>query len=171
MHRSGRIGGAACAPQISGAAAEAGERILRQNLRVVALDGEEVVLAGARASGCGQCGVRDGCGAAALAGMIGGEEHLRLPRTLPLAVGDEVVVAMTGDAFLGAALRAYLLPPAALAGAAALAATLGFSDGATAALCLPALALALWPLARAERCARNRPVLRIEGRVSKGPCP
>ena len=148
-------------------AAEPDGRVLRQRLRVVALEGDDVLLAGARASACGRCAARAGCGTGALAEMIGGSQQLRLPRPLPLAVGDEVVVVMEGGAFLGAAFRAYLLPPAALAVTAVLAAAFGLNDAVTAALCLPVLALSLWPLARAESRARRRSALRIEGRASE----
>ncbi|WP_172329001.1 SoxR reducing system RseC family protein [Mangrovicoccus sp. HB161399] len=141
---------------------------LRQTLGVVAVGEGYAVLAADRASGCAACSARSGCGAGALAEMTGGRQILRLPNALPLAPGDQVVVSMESGAFLGAALRAYLLPPLALAATAAVSAAAGLPDLATAALCLPALGLALLPLWAAERRGRLGGSLRIEERVADG---
>ncbi len=149
--------------------AECGGTRLRQTLDVVAAGEGYAVLAADRASGCAACSARSGCGAGALAEMTGGRQLLRLPSQLPLKPGDQVVVSMESGAFLGAALRAYLLPPLALAGTAALSAAAGLPDLATAGLCLPALGLALLPLWAAERRGRLGGSLRIEQRLPDGP--
>lgn len=125
--------------------------ILRQTLRVTALNDGLVALEGQRAGACAGCAARTGCGAGALAEMVGGTQTLRVPQTLPLAVGDAVVLAMDRRAFLGAALRAYLLPPAALVATAGMAQAFGLTDMVTALLCLPIFALAFLPLLRADR--------------------
>ncbi|MCB1887552.1 MAG: SoxR reducing system RseC family protein, partial [Rhodocyclaceae bacterium] len=73
-----------------------------------------------------------------------------------------VDVALRGGTFLWASFLAYLLPPAALALAAALATAAGWSDVATAAVCLPVLLLALVPVWLAGRGGRIWRELRIE---------
>lgn len=137
--------------------------MLRQRLRVAALDEGMVTLEGERAAACTRCAARSGCGAGALAEMLGGRQSLRLPQTLPLAVGDEVVVAMESGTFLGAAALAYLVPPAALAALAMLSEAFGLSNGVTAALAVPAFALSFVPLRRADRRELQHAPLRLEG--------
>lgn len=136
--------------------------IMRHRLTVTALRDGYVYLEGERDTACSSCAAKTGCGAGALSEMIGGKQTLRLPQTIPMAVGDDVVVAMEPRAFLGAALRAYLLPPLALVVTAGLAVGLGLGDAATAGLCLPALALSFVPLVRAERRSQTYDALWIE---------
>ncbi|SFC19920.1 SoxR reducing system RseC family protein [Tropicimonas isoalkanivorans] len=143
------------------------DALLRRRLRVAGWEDGEAILAGKRASACVHCSARLGCGAGALAEMVGGTQKVRLPSAMPLAPGDEVVVAMESGAFLGAAIRAYLLPPAALAATAMASLAAGLPDAATAALCIPALALSFLPLARADRRERQRANMRIEGRIGE----
>lgn len=142
--------------------------LLRRRLRVAALEDGHVRLTGTRASACNGCAARARCGPGALAEMIGGAQGLRLPQTLPLDVGDEVIVTMESGAFLNGVLRADLLPAAALAVAALAGLALELPDAVTAALCLPALALAFLPLARVGRGRSPDPALRIESRLPAG---
>ena len=145
------------------AACAGSDGVMRQTLTVAAIGDGYVWLSGRRASGCTSCAAKTGCGAGALAEIMDGEQALRLPLTMPLSVGDRVVVAMERSAFLGAAMKAYLLPPLALIGVAALSMGLGLSDWSAAVLCIPALALSLWPLSRAGRHDIARPSLWLEG--------
>ncbi|MBN9887930.1 SoxR reducing system RseC family protein [Salipiger abyssi] len=139
------------------------DRSLRQVMRVVAVDGDQLRLEGRRATACAQCAARSGCGAGALAELAGSASlRLTLPAPQMLRPGDAVVVALPATRFLAAAGLAYLLPPAALAATAVLARASGLSDGAAALLCLPVLALSLWPLRRAERRGRVLSALRVE---------
>ncbi|WP_176473921.1 SoxR reducing system RseC family protein [Actibacterium ureilyticum] len=135
---------------------------LRQRLQVVALDDGRAALRLERDAGCAACAARAGCGAAALAQLLGTDRDLSLPGDAPLTAGTDVTVAMERDVFLGAALRAYLIPPVALAGAASVCAALGLSDLATAVICVPALAVSFVPLRRADRRAGRAPVLWLE---------
>ncbi|MGF1659248.1 MAG: SoxR reducing system RseC family protein [Rubrimonas sp.] len=136
---------------------------MRQTLRVDAVSGDQVRLEATRAPACARCGARSGCGAAAFSDMAGGEAlELRAPPGGSLRAGDEVVVTCPAATFLGAAALGYLAPATALAAAAGFGAAAGWSDLATALLCLPALALSFLPLLRAERTGRLRAALRIE---------
>lgn len=138
------------------------DMVLRRRVRVEAIGDGQAEVSVDRASGCTACAARAGCGAAALGEMTQARDRLRLEACGTVQPGDEVIVAMDGRALLGVALRAYLLPAAALAGTAASASALGMSDAATAALCLPALVLSLWPLLRADRRARDSDTLWLE---------
>ena len=136
---------------------------MRQTLRVITVGQDAVWLEVDRASACASCGARAGCGAGALAEMIGGgKSTIRVPRTCSVHPGDAVVVAMPARAFLGGAVLAYLLPPASLALMAGGALAFGVSDLVAALVSLPVLALSLVPLLWVERRGRMRSQLRIE---------
>lgn len=136
--------------------------VLRQTLRVTALSDGQVALEGRRASACASCAAKTGCGAGALAEMLDGKQRLKVQQTFPLGVGDDVVLAMDRRAFLGAALRAYLLPPATLVTVAGLAGWLGLGDVTTALLCIPSLVLAFLPLWRIDRRGLSESSLWLE---------
>ncbi len=143
--------------------------VLRQRLRVAAIEKDFIRLEVDRASACSRCGVRAGCGAGALTEMIGGgRSTIRVPRTRAVRPGDEVIVAMPAGTFLGGMVLAHLLPPASLALAAACFIGLGLPDVVAAVLSLPVLALSLIPLLWAERRGRMSSKLRIEAVVTPG---
>lgn len=139
------------------------DRVLRQRMRVAAQRDGWVLLEADRASACGACAARPGCGAGALTEALGGgPARLVAPQDRAAPVGEEVEVAMSGAMFLRLSALAYLLPPASLAALAALAAATGLSDATLALLCLPTLALSLTPLWLAERGGGAGRALRIE---------
>lgn len=143
--------------------APAHPRALRQTLKVVGVDGSRVRLRADRMSGCANCAARQGCGTGALAELLDtGPLEITLPRPGTVAPGDEVIVSISGSAFLGATGLAYLLPPAALVVAAGVFSAAGLSDLYTALLCLPVLALSLLPARRADRRGRLASALHIE---------
>ncbi|MBN2905370.1 MAG: SoxR reducing system RseC family protein [Rhodobacteraceae bacterium] len=138
-------------------------RALRQTLRVAGVEGAVVLLEASRVSGCAHCAARAGCGAGALAELLEtGPLEIGLPRIGPIAPGDEVVVSMSGNAFLGAAALAYLVPPAAVVLGAGVFSAFGLSDLNVALLCVPVLALSFLPVRRADRRGRLASALRIE---------
>ncbi|MEM8571766.1 MAG: SoxR reducing system RseC family protein [Pseudomonadota bacterium] len=143
------------------------ERIMRRRVRVIAVDRDAVIVEGDRTSACSTCAARTGCAAGALAELVGGSQRLSLPQAFSVSPGEEVIVAMEDRAFLGTALRAYLLPPLALSGVAFLAMVLGISNTVTALLCLPVFALCLLGLRRADRAMQAQPVMWLEP-VSSG---
>ncbi|ARE40193.1 Sigma factor RpoE regulatory protein RseC [Rhodovulum sp. P5] len=151
--------------------ADPGEgRALRQKLRVADVDEAVVRLEANRMAGCAHCAARAGCGTGALAEMAGGGLlEIALPRTGAVAPGDEVIVSFSGNAFLGAAGLAYLLPPAALVLAAGLFSALGLSDLVVALSCIPVLALSFLPLRLADRRGRIAAAMRIEEVVPAHP--
>ena len=130
-------------------------RALHQVMRVTAFTEDRVQVSASRASDCASCAARSGCGAGALAELLGGGAiSVDLPRSGPVALGQDVTVSLPARTFLGAAGLAYLLPPSALVLAAAGGAALGWPDAGIAGLCLPVLAASFLPLLRAERRGR-----------------
>ncbi|TCO71610.1 SoxR reducing system RseC family protein [Rhodovulum euryhalinum] len=138
-------------------------RALSERLRVIAVSGGRLHLAADRAAGCAACAMRKGCGAAALsAGVRPAVIEIACPAGILVAPGDEVEVSIPGGRFLAAVGLAYLLPTMAVVIVAALSLALGLSDLWAALLCLPVLALALVPAARAERRGRLSRAMRID---------
>lgn len=137
-------------------------RVLAEYLQVISVSAGAVELEARRASGCAACAARQGCGAAALAGLARAE-RLRLPAPpgLVLAPGDIVEVALSGADFLAAAGLAYLAPVLALVAAGALAQGLGLDDLSAALCALLGLGLGLLPLLQAERRGRLAGALTI----------
>ncbi|WP_101340892.1 SoxR reducing system RseC family protein [Cereibacter azotoformans] len=130
----------------------AGARVLRERLKVLAVAGDRLQLAADRAAGCSCCAMRRTCGAAELAAAARPERiEVARPPGLIVAKGDEVEVTLPASRFLTVAGLAYLLPTLAVVGTAGAGMALQLSDLWVGLLCLPALALALIPLARAGR--------------------
>ncbi|MEM6677809.1 MAG: SoxR reducing system RseC family protein [Pseudomonadota bacterium] len=142
---------------------------LSQTLTVVALEDGRVVLGIERAAACAGCAARSGCGAAALAEMAP-DQRLSVvpPPGLSLVPGDSVVVSMPTAPFLTAAGLAYLLPPAAIAAAAAGFSALGLPDPVVLLLSLLVLALSFLPLRLAEREGGLIADLRVEATAGIG---
>lgn len=105
--------------------------MIEETGRVVAIDEGMAWIETVRAGGCGRCGEPGGCGNAAPSRARAA--HLRVALTLPVAVGDTVVVGIAEGAFLSGVLSAYVFPLAGLVAGAALAGTLvpAGGDGAT----------------------------------------
>lgn len=138
---------------------------LTRTLRVVSVSGGVARLEAPRAPACGSCAARAGCGAAALAGLsapIVLEVSAEAPGGGTLRPGDAVAVSLPAATFLSAMALGWLLPPAALVGAAGAAAALGLPDLGAAALCVPVFLLSLLPLRRAERRGRMAAAMRAE---------
>ena len=110
--------------------------MLTETGRVVAIDGEAVWVETLRQSACGACAARSGCGHwlmnQALPGASRGLVEARRGAQFrdPLAVHDEVELALPEGRFLSAAAVTYLLPLAAATGGALLAQSLSGNSGA-----------------------------------------
>lgn len=79
--------------------------------KVVAVSGDRVWVQTIRTSACESCSARNGCGQRALAGVSGGRANqVLVPNSLGARVGDEVTVAISESALLGASLLVYGLP-------------------------------------------------------------
>lgn len=143
-------------------AAALAPRALSARARVVAVANGRLRLVAERGAACGACAARRDCGAGALAEMEPAAVlDIAAPPGLQLAPGDEVEVTIPAGRFLGAAGLAYLLPPVVLVTGTAACAALGLGDLATAAACLPLLALSFLPLVVLERRGGLEGALRI----------
>ncbi|MEM9761300.1 MAG: SoxR reducing system RseC family protein [Pseudomonadota bacterium] len=138
-------------------------RLLSETLRVVAREGDRLVLAVERQAACADCTARAGCAAGVLAEMAP-EGHLSVayPTGLSLAPGQEVVVSLPVAPFVAAAGLAYLLPPATMTLVAGATSAFGWPEPFVAAFALGAFAFGFLPLRWAERRGALLSGLRLE---------
>ena len=85
--------------------------MMEENARVVALQTGFVWAETERKSACGACSLNKGCGSAVLARLMGSRRtRIKAMNTLPVAVGDEVVLGLAEDALIRGSLVLYALP-------------------------------------------------------------
>ena len=85
--------------------------MIEERARVVAVDGDSVLLQTQRQSSCGSCEVKSGCGTSVLAGIVGQKvTQLKLPNTLGAKPGDEVLLGMSENALVTGSLLVYMIP-------------------------------------------------------------
>lgn len=124
-------------------------------MRVIARGRGWMRLQGERETACSSCIAKSGCGVNAISDVLGlAPPTIAVACARPAEVGAEVAVSIPGGVFLRAALLAYLLPPAALVIAAAVADSAGLSGGLTALIALAAFALSLLPIRALDRDGR-----------------
>jgi sigma-E factor negative regulatory protein RseC len=64
-----------------------------------------------RQSTCGACGIKPGCGAATLAAVLGQRRApVRVLNTLPVDIGDQVIIGIAEQALLQGSTAVYLTP-------------------------------------------------------------
>lgn len=83
--------------------------MIEQIARVTRVEPGRVWVRAANGSACGGCVQKDGCGTAALSHSLP-QRELAIDCPLPLAVGDQVKVAINDDQLVGATLLIYGLP-------------------------------------------------------------
>jgi len=160
-------------------------RVLKSRMRVTAMQDGWVQLQGERTASCSACAAKAGCGVKGMAEFIhqspsqicvpmvertssqAAAQAEGMPASGILAsgipaVGDEVVVSVSGNEFLQLTMLAYLLPAAALAATACLSALAGLGDMETAILALIAFAISFLPLKWREQAGRGLTTLAIE---------
>lgn len=141
-------------------------RVLKSQMRVTAIEDGWIQLQGERGASCSACAAKPGCGSGDLLGFSQrSPPRICVPAAVSAAgrpaVGDEVVVSISGTEFLHLTVLAYLLPAAALAATACLAALAGLGDVQAAILALCAFALSFLPLRRRERAGGGLTTLTI----------
>lgn len=151
-------------------------RVLKSRMRVTAMQDGWVQLQGERTASCSACAAKAGCGVKGMAEFIHqspsqicvpmvertSSQAAGMPASGIPAVGDEVVVSVSGNEFLQLTMLAYLLPAAALAATACLSALAGLGDMETAILALIAFAISFLPLKWREQAGRGLTTLAIE---------
>jgi sigma-E factor negative regulatory protein RseC len=102
--------------------------MMKAHARVIAVDGDHVLLQASAATGCGACAMQRGCATSRLGRLL--QPHAatwRIANPLRAQVGDEVTLGLPDDALLAAAAMAYLPPLAGLVAGALIAAGLSTS--------------------------------------------
>lgn len=135
---------------------EAGDStLLRGEARVVAVEGDAIVVEAMPRAACGGCAQAGGCGVSVLSGLFGRRAGARitLANTCDAQAGDIVAIGIRQGPLLRAAVMAYALPVATLALGALLG--LGLSGGDAGALAGSAAGFAAG-LVVARRLARRR---------------
>lgn len=91
--------------------------MIEETGRVVATDGEYAWVERVRASTCGSCSLKGGCGTSVLARAVGRRSvRVRAENAIAARVGDQVVVGLMEAALLEGSLLMYLVPILALLG-------------------------------------------------------
>ena len=142
-------------------------RVLKSRMRVTAMQEGWLQLQGERTASCSACAAKSGCGIKGLSEFIHrAPSRICAPKVNPdaesPAVGDEVVVSISGNEFLQLTMLAYLLPAAVLAATACLSALAGLGDAETAVLTLITFAISFLPLWRRERTGSGLTTFTIE---------
>ena len=138
--------------------------MIEETGRVVEVQGDFAWIESARRTSCGGCSVRNGCGTAALARVLGQRRvHLRVLNRINARVGDAVVVGIAESGLVRGSLAVYLVPLAAFLGGALAGQSIGdhfFASGSdTAAIggAIAGLAAGLGWLRRFSRTSATDP--------------
>lgn len=84
--------------------------MIEEQGRVVGVDGDYAWIETARKSSCSSCSAK-GCGTGALAGVLGARsQQLRVPDSLGVTPGEQVVLGLQESALLRGSLAVYLAP-------------------------------------------------------------
>ncbi|MDX8391740.1 MAG: SoxR reducing system RseC family protein [Mariprofundaceae bacterium] len=81
---------------------------MEQTVFVVAVESNEALVRGRRATACGNCAGKSSCGT--LGSWVERFAEMRVANSLAAKVGDEVIVEVSDGEFLRAALRLYGAP-------------------------------------------------------------
>ena len=113
--------------------------------KVVSVEPGYALVAAERRAACGDCGSRQSCGVSTVGQWLGSKVHtVRLPNPLGVEPGDSVVVGLSEDRLLGAAVVAYLVPLVAMIALAIIGSELSDSQAAPVMLGLVGLLGGLW---------------------------
>jgi len=89
--------------------------MIEETGQVVDVDGAFAWVESERASSCGSCAVRKGCGTGALAKVMGQRQvRLRVLNRIQARVGDHVVIGISESGLLRGSLAVYVAPLAGL---------------------------------------------------------
>ena len=85
--------------------------MIEEQGKVVALQNEWVWVETERKTACGQCSANKGCGTSVLASVFGKKANsIAVMKTLPVKVGDEVIIGIEEDTLVKGSLLIYALP-------------------------------------------------------------
>lgn len=85
--------------------------MIEEQGKVVALQNDWVWVETERKTACGTCSASKGCGTSVLANVFGKKTNtIAVMRTLPVKVGDEVIIGIEEDSLVRGSLLIYALP-------------------------------------------------------------
>ena len=85
--------------------------MIEEQGRVVALQNDWVWVETQRKTACGQCSVNKGCGTSVLADVFGKKANsIAVIKTLPVKIGDEVIIGIEENSLVKGSLLIYTLP-------------------------------------------------------------
>jgi sigma-E factor negative regulatory protein RseC len=85
--------------------------MIEENAQVVRIQDDEVWVETQRSSSCASCSAEKGCGTAALSRVLGKRRNVvRVLSTIPLRVGDQVVIGIREQALVRGSLAVYAVP-------------------------------------------------------------
>lgn len=85
--------------------------MIEERAKVVAMDTQWVWVETQRKSACGHCAVNKSCGTSILANILGKKRNtMAVFNTLPVKVGDDVLVGIEEDSLVRGSLLIYALP-------------------------------------------------------------
>ena len=85
--------------------------MIEENAQVVRIQGDEVWVETQRSSSCASCSAEKGCGTATLSRVLGKRRNVvRVLTTIPLRVGDRVVIGIREQALVRGSLAVYAVP-------------------------------------------------------------
>ena len=85
--------------------------MIEEKAIVVSVEDEVAWIETQRKSTCGQCAAKKGCGTAILSNVLGKKRNqLPVAKTLPVKVGDEVVIGIEESALVKGSLAVYAVP-------------------------------------------------------------
>jgi sigma-E factor negative regulatory protein RseC len=119
--------------------------MLETQARVTAVEPGYAWIESERRSGCSHCSNSGSCGVSALGKLFGVQRlHLRLPDTLGVQAGDDVIVGLSERRLVAAAAVAYMLPLLIMIVIALAGGQLGQDQGVLALLSFIGLVIGLW---------------------------
>ncbi|TCK17575.1 RseC/MucC-like positive regulator of sigma(E) [Thiogranum longum] len=85
--------------------------MLEETARVVNVDHDAIWVETQRRSTCGSCAASKGCGTAAISRVVGNRRSLvRVLASMPLKIGDEVIIGIRERALVKGSLAVYAVP-------------------------------------------------------------
>jgi sigma-E factor negative regulatory protein RseC len=106
--------------------------MIEETARVIAIEGNQLLLEAETRAACNACAAKQGCGTSVLSKWVGRKfTRFQAPNTVNARVGDSVVVGLAEEAMLKGSVLVYLLPLLAMIGFALLADGLVSTDTAS----------------------------------------
>ena len=85
--------------------------MIEEQAKVVAIEGDMLILQAQTQTACGNCSASKGCGTSLLSKVIGRKfTEFQVHNSVNAAVGDDVVVGIAEDALLKGSMVIYLVP-------------------------------------------------------------